>query len=101
MSAIPQKRTNAGATGLSALCQIQTCDREHQVSEDMGAERPWVTDLGTFVFNQTGFLRSHEVKDVLVPIDPNAAIGEVRPATAACSRYLPQGQRPLRPALVL
>ena len=73
MSAIPQKRTNAGATGLSALCQIQTCDREHQVSKDMGAERPWVTDLGTFVFNQTGFLRSHEVKDVLVPIDPNAA----------------------------
>jgi hypothetical protein len=39
----------------------------------MGAERPWVTDLGTFVFNQTGFLQSHEVKDVLVSIDPNAA----------------------------
>ena len=51
-----------------------------------------MTDLAKFVFKQTGFLRSHEVKDALEPIDPSAALGidsEVRPATAACSQYPP------------
>jgi hypothetical protein len=63
-----------------------------------------MTDLAKFVFKQTGFLRSHEVKDALEPIDPSAALGidsEVRPATAACSQYPPQGQRPSHSALVL